>query len=57
MGKQDVMIDIDYKPFSDSTIHSITTAAMARWTVILTAVPALIVVACGVIILVRRKNV
>ena len=29
MGKQDVLTDIDFKPFADTTIHSITTTAMA----------------------------
>ena len=55
-GKKDVMTDIDYKPFSDATIHSITTASMARWTVCLSVIPAVAVIGCGVIILVRRKH-
>ena len=56
MGKQDVLVDIDFKPFADSTIHSITTTAMAQWTVWLTAVPAVLVLGAAIIILVRRKN-
>ncbi|MBQ9415871.1 MAG: Gldg family protein [Clostridia bacterium] len=56
LGKQDVLFGIPYKPFADTTIHSITTAQMARWTVALSVIPGVLVLGAAVWILVRRKN-
>lgn len=44
------------KPFASSEITTLTTAEMVRWTVLLSTVPAVIVAAVGVAVLVKRRR-
>lgn len=44
------------KPFASDDITTLTTAAMVRWTVLLAGVPAVVVTAVGVVVLVKRRR-
>lgn len=55
-GKENIPTRLTCKPFDDTDIDSITTAASTRLTLILTVVPTLIICIAGVVILVRRKH-
>lgn len=55
MGKSDTPIGLPAQPFSDSEIHILTTADAVRLTLTMTIVPAALVLAAGLIILIRRK--
>ena len=56
IGQEPVPVGLDPKPFADTTIDTITTAEANRYTVILTVIPAIAALVCGVVIIVRRKN-
>lgn len=55
MGKENVLVGLRYKPFTSMTISSITTTQMRDWTLWLALTPAVIVLGCAIIVLVRRK--
>ena len=55
MGKGEIPIDLRPQPFSDATIHILTTAQAQTITVALVAIPVLVVLAVGLIVLIRRK--
>ena len=55
MGKTEVPVSLKSQPFSDTTIHIMTTATARNITIALVAVPVLIVTAWGAIVLIRRK--
>ncbi len=55
MGKDEVPIQLTSQPFSDSTIHILTTANARNITIALVAAPVLVVAAIGCIVLIRRK--
>ncbi len=55
MGKEEIPISLVSQPFSDDTIHIMTTATARNITVLLVALPVLVVTAIGLIVLIRRK--
>ncbi len=55
MGKEEIPIELKSQPFSDSTIHILTTAQARTITISLVAIPVLVVLAVGLIVLIRRK--
>ena len=55
MGKEFIPVDLELKPFASTEISGMTTEAKNRYTVLLTVIPAAIVVGVGVFVLVRRK--
>ena len=55
MGKSEVPVELKSQPFSDDTIHILTTAQARNITIALVAVPTLVVLAVGLIVLIRRK--
>ena len=55
MGKEEVPISLKSQPFSDDTIHIMTTAQARNITIALVAVPVLVVLTLGLIVLIRRK--
>ena len=55
MGKDEVPVGLKPQPFSDDTIHILTTAQARNITIALVAIPALVVLAAGLIVLIRRK--
>lgn len=56
IGQEPVPVGLDPKPFSDTTIDTITSKDATAYTVVLTLIPALTALALGVVIIVRRKN-
>ncbi len=55
MGKELVIVNLDHKPFASTEIENITTAEANAWTISLIAIPAVITLAVGTYVLVRRK--
>ena len=55
MGKGEVPVGLKAQPFSNDTIHILTTANARLITVALVAVPVLVVTVWGLIVLIRRK--
>lgn len=55
MGKEFIPVDIDLKPFASTEISEMSTESKNRYTVLLTVIPAAIVIGTGVFVLVRRK--
>ncbi len=55
MGKTEVPVELKPQPFSDDTIHIMTTAQARTITVALVAVPVLVVTVWGLIVLIRRR--
>lgn len=55
MGKDDTPLHLVSQPFSDDTIHIMTTAQARRITVCLTVIPSAVVAAVGLVVLIRRK--
>lgn len=56
IGREPVPVGLDPKPFADYTIDTITTAQSTQYTVVLTAIPAVVAIVVGAIVLIRRKN-
>ncbi len=56
IGREPVPVGLEFKPFADDTIDTITTAEATQYTVVLAVVPALIAATAGIVIIVRRKN-
>lgn len=55
VGKETIVVDLAHKPFDKTEIESLTTAQANQYTVILAAVPTLIVMVLGIFVVVRRK--
>jgi hypothetical protein len=55
MGKSDTPLYVVSQPFSNNTIHIMTTAQARRITVCLTVIPSAVVAAVGLVVLIRRK--
>ena len=55
MGKEEVPVRLKPQPFSDDTIHILTTAQARNITIALVAIPVLVVTVWGAIVLIRRK--
>ena len=55
MGKEFVPVEIDFKIFDNTTIEGLTTAQADQYTWTLVLVPAVVMFALGVIVIVRRK--
>ncbi len=55
IGQEPVPVGLDLNVLYDDTIDTITTAEATRYTVILTVIPAVLAIACGVMVIVRRK--
>lgn len=55
MGKEAVPTSLDVKPFSDTTIDTLTVSRANAYTITLTVVPTLIIFAVGIFVIVRRK--
>lgn len=55
MQKEIIYIDLAKKPFSNTSIESLTTSDATTYTLVLSIVPAAIVFICGAVVVVRRK--
>ena len=55
MGQTHTTEGLQIKPFSTTDIETITTAQMLRWTICLSVIPAALVAAVGIVVLVRRR--
>ena len=55
MGKTGIPTALKSQPFSDSTIHTMTTATARNITIALVALPMLVAALVGCIVLIRRK--
>ena len=55
MGKEAVPTSLDIKPFSDTTIDTLTIKRANAYTVGLTVVPAVLIFGIGIFVIVRRK--
>ncbi len=55
MGKDDIPLALGSQPFSDTTIHILTTADARTITLVLTILPTALVAVVGLIVLIRRK--
>jgi hypothetical protein len=56
LGKENVPEGLTIKPFESTDISTVTTADMLRWTLVLSILPAVIVTATAVTVLVRRRR-
>lgn len=56
LGKENTPEGLTIKPFETKGISIITTAQMWRWTVVLAAVPAVVCITLGTVILIRRRR-
>ena len=57
MGKDNAPVELVYRPFGSTEMAGITTRTANILTVTLTAIPALICLVWGAVVLIRRKNV
>ena len=55
IGQEPVPVGLDLNVLYDDTIDTITTAEATRYTVILTVIPAILAIGCGIVVIVRRK--
>lgn len=55
MGKEEVPVGLKAQPFSDDTIHILTTAQARNITIALVTIPVVIVLGVGLTVLIRRK--
>ena len=55
MGRETVSVSLDCKYFASTEISNITAAEANQYTVVLTVIPAAIIFAAGVFVMVRRK--
>ena len=56
IGQEPVPVGLDPTPFADTTINAITSAEATQYTVVLTVLPAIAALVCGIVIIIRRKN-
>ncbi len=55
MGKEFIPVDLELKPFASTEISGMSTQSKNRYTVLLTVIPATLIIGVGVFVLVRRK--
>ncbi len=55
IGKENVPASLSIKPFSDTTIDTLTVDSANAYTIVLTVIPALIVFGIGIFVIIRRK--
>lgn len=55
VGRENLLVDLKYKPFDNTTL-SITTAQASRWTVVFAVIPPAIIAISGIVIRIKRKN-
>ena len=56
IGREAVPVGLEFKPFADDTIDTVTTAEATQYTVVLAVIPAVAALATGIVVIVRRKN-
>ena len=56
MGKEPVPTSLEFTPFADTTIDTLTLKRANAYTVSLTVIPAVIIFGIGVFVIVRRKH-
>ena len=56
ISHEPVPVGLEFKPFGDYTIDTITTAEATQYTVAFTVTPLIIALAAGIVVIVRRKN-
>ncbi|MBE6535066.1 MAG: hypothetical protein E7677_00380 [Ruminococcaceae bacterium] len=56
IGGEAVPVGLDFKPFADDTIDTVTTREATQYTVVLAVVPAVLALGAGIVVIVRRKN-
>ena len=56
IGREPVPVGLEFKPFADYTIDTITTSEATQYTIVLAIIPAIVALTCGVVVIVRRKN-
>ena len=56
IGREPVPVGLQFKPFADLTIDTITTSEATQYTIVLAIIPAVAALTCGVVVIVRRKN-
>ena len=55
VSREPVPVGLDFKPFADYTIDTITTSDVTVLTAILCVTPAIAALSCGIVVIVRRK--
>jgi hypothetical protein len=55
IGKENIPASLSIKPFSDTTIDTLTVDSANAYTAVLTIIPSLIVFGIGIFVIVRRK--
>lgn len=55
MGKADTPLHLAAQPFTTNTIHTLTTATAQRVTLLLAVIPAVLTIAVGLTVLIRRR--
>lgn len=55
MGKEPVPTSLEFTPFADSTIDTLTVKRANAYTIALTVIPAVIIFGVGIFVIVRRK--
>jgi hypothetical protein len=56
IGREPVPVGLEFKPFADYTIDTITTSEATQYTIVLAIIPAIVALTCGVVVIVRRKS-
>ena len=56
IGGETVPVGLDFKPFADDTIDTVTSREATQYTVVLAVVPAVLALGAGIVVIVRRKN-
>ena len=56
IGQEPVPVGLEPKPFSDSSIDTITSTEATNYTLVLTILPAVVSLVLGIVVIVRRKN-
>ena len=56
IGSEPIPVGLHPKPFGDTTIDTVTTSEATQYTVVLSIVPAVLAIGCGIFVLVRRKH-
>ena len=56
IGRESVPVGLEFKPFADDTIDTVTTLEATQYTVVLAVIPAVCALATGIVVIVRRKN-
>jgi len=56
IGDRKAPVGLTIKPFASYDISTITTAQMLRWTIALAAIPATVVLATAIVVLIKRRR-